>query len=92
MIYQLSYELRTPDYDYTSLYNYLETHFGDNVKHVLRDTWWLASSSSLDLVAIVHEMRDKIGANDGFYVSLLDTNEINGWLPSTLWQWFNDNK
>lgn len=39
MIYQLSYELKTPEKDYTSLYTFLEKVLGGI--HVLRDTWWI---------------------------------------------------
>lgn len=49
MVYQLSYELKTPDKDYGPLYSYLENDLGTSAKHVLRDSWWIAVDQELDV-------------------------------------------
>lgn len=92
MVYQLSYELKTPDKDYAPLYSYLENDLGTSAKHVLRDSWWIAVEHELDVDAICDEIRSRMGEKDNLYFCRLSNLDINGWLPSSIWQWFNQYK
>lgn len=92
MIYNLNYELKTPDKDYTGLFNYLEHELGESRIHVLRDCWWIASKEELDIDETCDKIHEFIGEKDHFHFSLLTNAQINGWLPSSNWEWYNENK
>ncbi len=93
MIYILSYQLRTPDRDYTQLYKYIEESIGNSAIHVLRDSWWIATSRDIDVDDISNQVRDYLGEQDSIYITKLESNApINGWLPSTYWDWYRNNK
>lgn len=91
MIYSLSYELKSTEKDYTSLFNYLEHSIGLGGIHVMRDTWWIASNTELGINDICNEIRQLIGEKDHFFFTKLSDKEINGWLPSSSWDFFRNN-
>mgnify|MGYP004566356011 FL=1 len=92
-MYFVSYELKTADKDYSSLFAYLEHEVGNrNGIHVMRDSWWLSSNEELDVNIVCEEIRKRIGDKDHFFLSKLPTNDINGWLPSSSWDFFRENK
>lgn len=81
MVYQIIYELKTPEKDYSSLYTYLEKEMGESGIHVLRDCWWVANPRhSDDMQEMCKELRTYLGSSDIFYVSSLDDTALNGWL------------
>lgn len=90
MIYQLSYELKTPDKDYTALYSFLEKEVGGSAIHVLRDTWWIKYNESQNINDLCDLIKGKMGENDVFFLSALSVNDMNGWLPSSNWKWLNE--
>lgn len=90
MVFQLSYELKTPEKDYTELYSFLEKEIGSSAIHVLRDTWWIKYEGSLNLDEICDLIKDKMGQYDVFFVSIIENKaDINGWLASSNWKWLN---
>lgn len=91
MIYSLSYELKSAEKDYTSLFNYLEHNIGLGGIHVMRDTWWIASDTELNINDICNEIRKLIAEKDHFFFTKLSDTGINGWLPSSSWEFFSDN-
>lgn len=90
-IYLLSYELRTPDNDYSKFYEFIE-HIGDDRVHVLRDSWWIASKETLQIEQLCSEIRDHLTVNDVFYVEEMteSNSNINGWMASSSWNWLRD--
>lgn len=92
MIYSLSYELKSTDRDYAPLFSYLETGIGRGGIHVLRDSWWIASDSVLDVNSVCEQIRRYMGEKDHLYFGRIDDSNVNGWLPSSAWQWFNSHK
>lgn len=90
MIYQLSYELKTPDKDYTGLYLFLEKEMGGVSIHVLRDTWWIKYDEEQDINSLCDKIKEQMGENDVFYLAVLSANDINGWLPSSNWKWLKE--
>ena len=91
MVYQVSYELRTQDKDYTELYDFLEKELGICAIHVLRDTWWVDIRDK-GINDICDKIRSHMGENDVFFVSLVSKDSTNGWLASSSWKWFNEHK
>ena len=92
MVYSLSYELKSVDKDYTPLFSFLEHGIGQGGIHVLRDSWWIASETELDVNIICNQIRNYLGDKDHIFFARLSNVEINGWLPSSSWNWFNEHK
>lgn len=90
MVYSLSYELKSTEMDYTPLFTFLEHEIGEGGVHVLRDTWWICSQEDLDISNVCEEIRKRIAEKDHFFFVKISSKDINGWLPSTSWQWFGD--
>jgi hypothetical protein len=92
MIYILSYQLRTSDKDYAPLYKHIEDSIGKSAKHVLRDSWWIGTDKELNVDAECDKIRGYLGEQDSIYMIKLDRDApINGWLPSTYWEWYREN-
>lgn len=91
MVYSLSYELRSTEMDYTPLFIFLEHGIGNGGIHVLRDCWWIYSQKELDINETCDEIRKRMSEKDHFFFNKLSRKEINGWLPSSTWSWFEKN-
>lgn len=92
MVYQLLYELKTPDMDYSPLFSYLEHDMGTSAKHVLRDCWWIAVDDAINVDEACDKIRGFMGDKDNIYLCQLPNSDINGWMPSSIWKWFSENK
>jgi hypothetical protein len=91
MIYLLTYELRTPDMDYSPLYNHLEKEMGEVAIRVLRDSWWIKIDDSRSIEGLVNEVRNYLGEQDVLFITQIIENGYNGWLPSSTWDWLREN-
>ena len=91
MVYSLSYELRSTEMDYTPMFIFLEHGIGNGGIHVLRDCWWIYSQKELDINETCDEIRKRMSEKDHFFFNKLSRKEINGWLPSSTWNWFEKN-
>lgn len=93
MVYQLTYELRTPDKDYSELYAFLEKGLGGEAIHVLRDCWWIFTTET-SASKLCDEIRAHLGEKDLFFVSRLPDggDYMNGWQPQSSWAWFQAHK
>jgi hypothetical protein len=87
MIYQLTYELRTSDKDYTEFFAYIEQSIGDDAIHVLRDAWWI-SVKEKDLDSLCDDIRTRLGEKDVFFLTKIHSGETNGWMPQNTWKWY----
>lgn len=92
MVYQLAYELKSPERDYTLFYNFLEKKVGDSSIHVLRDSWWIYVENEIAIDVLCDRIRPYLGEKDIFYVSELHKETINGWMPSSHWKWYNEHR
>lgn len=93
MVYQLTYELKSQDYDYSSFFSYLEKEIGESAIHVLRDSWWIyISNNEISVEELCNNIRSHLGDKDIFYLSELQKESVNGWMPSSHWKWYNEHK
>ena len=92
MVYSLSYELKSTEMDYTPLFAFLEHGIGEGGIHVLRDSWWIFSRTELNISDTCDEIRKRLAEKDHFFFTKLSDNDINGWLPSSSWQWLRNSK
>ena len=54
----------------------------------MRDSWWIASASPLDMVQECRAIQDLLDPNDNFYLAVLDFKDTEGWMPSIAWDYF----
>lgn len=92
MVYQLTYELKSSEHDYSSFYSYLEKEVGESAIHVLRDSWWIFTPQEVSIDSLCDGIREHLGDKDIFYLSELRKEAVNGWMPSSHWKWYNDHK
>jgi hypothetical protein len=90
MVCLVTYELKTPDWDYTPLYSYLENQMGKSAIHVLRDSWWVDVENNKDISSLADTIRNLMGEKDIFFIVDISKKPINGWLPSTSWTWLQE--
>jgi len=85
MIYLITYDLRVPGRDYTSLYNAIK-EYGD-WQHPVESTWFISSDQQAN--DIYDHLFPFIDKNDRILV--IQVNQINkqGWLAKSFWDWFN---
>ena len=86
MIYQISYDLKSPTADYTAVYETI-TSFGDSLP-ILKSTWLVATEKT------VSDMTDAlIGAiqnGDRFFISGVIRDKYNGLHSRKTWKWIAD--
>lgn len=92
MVYQLTYELKSQERDYSSFYAFLEKEVGDSSIHVLRDSWWIYTAQAIPLDTLCDSIRSHLGEKDIFYLSEFRKEALNGWMPSSHWKWYNEHK
>lgn len=86
MIYIITYDLKTEDKDYATLFDGIKS-LGDNF-HVLGSTWLL--SSDLPVNNLAEQIRRHMDEKDNLFVVNITGKERQGWLPKTAWQWLKD--
>lgn len=91
MVYQLIYELKTADFDYSKFYSFIERDLGKSAIRVFRDAWWFESDEK-DLDLFCNKIREQLGELDVFYVSLIPDGDIDGWLAQTSWNWYKEKR
>lgn len=90
MVYLVTYELRSPEKDYTPLFSYIEKDVGEEVLHVMQNVWWIKSSNELDLSDLCDKLRAHMDNTDLLSISRLEKGYYNGWLPGTSWEWLKE--
>lgn len=86
MIYLITYDLRQPGRDYTSLYDAIK-ELGEN-NHPLESVW-LVKNNQLDVTDIVNHLKKKMDDNDLLFVVDITESARQGWLPKSSWVWMN---
>lgn len=85
MVYLITYDLRVPGRDYTSLYNAIKEY--SDWQHPVESTWFI--SSGLQANDIYDYVRQFIDNNDRLLVIQVDKTNKQGWLAKSFWDWFN---
>lgn len=86
MIYQISYDLKSPTADYTSVYEKIKS-FGASLP-ILKSTWLVATDKTVG--NMTDELRSVIQNGDRFFISGVIKNQYNGWHSRDTWAWIND--
>lgn len=85
MIYIISYDLKNPGQDYTSLYEAIKS-CGD-WQHPLESMWFLSTNSSAD--NIYNIIKPCLDNNDLLFISELNVKNRQGWMAKSCWDWIN---
>ena len=87
MLYMISYDLKSPGRDYSSLYETIKS-FG-TWWHYLESTWIIKTQQT---VSQVNELvRQRLDTNDYLIVVDITGKNCNGWLPQKAWDWIKEN-
>lgn len=85
----LTYELRNSDKSYSDFFIFLEKGLGVDSYHALRDSWWI-DGNHLKMDEIRLKIKEYLHPGDIFFITKLDADSINGWMPSNAWDWLID--
>ena len=86
MVYQLSYDLKSPSADYSSVYETLSS-FGETLP-ILKSTWLI--SSNLSAEQITDSLCKVIQKGDRFIISQITAAQYNGWHAPSTWTWISE--
>lgn len=85
MIYLITYDLRVPGRDYTSLYNAIKGY--NDWQHPLESTWLISNDSQAnDIYTYLSQFIDK---NDRLLIIEVNPANKQGWLAKSFWDWVN---
>jgi hypothetical protein len=83
--YVISYDLKIPGRDYTSLYDAIKSY--DDWQHPLESTWILYTTESANEISAKLRSDGKMDNSDLLFVCALDINDRQGWLDKSVWNW-----
>lgn len=83
--YIISYDLKNPGRDYTSLYEAIKTN--RDWQHPLESLWLVYTRESAD--DIYNTIKPKLDNNDLLFISELNPDNRQGWMAKSCWEWLN---
>lgn len=83
-VYIISYDLKIPGRDYTSLYEKIKG-LGD-WQHPLESVWLLATDT-YDEDSIYRELKPTLDNNDLLLILKVNPKNRQGWLAVSFWEW-----
>lgn len=86
-LYIITYDLRKPERDYTTLYETIK-EIG-NWQHPLESVWFVYTPF-LDANGIYQRLRPVIDNNDYILINKVDPLDKQGWMVRTFWDWYNN--
>ena len=88
MLLLITYDLRSSDKDYTSLYDGIKKNCA-KWWHYMDSVWIIKTENTPD--GIVDFLKDKIDKDDRLFVVDITQQKRQGWLPSKAWEWIKAN-
>ena len=83
--YIISYDLKVPGRDYTSLYSVIKDNY--DWQHPLESTWLVYSSQ--DVNSIYNVIKPNMDNNDLLFICELKIQNRQGWMSKKCWEWIN---
>ena len=87
MLVLISYDLKQPDRDYTSLYDAIK-QLGKAWWHYLESVWIVDTTQ--DPEACYNLIKPTIDDNDSLFIVEITRMKNQGWLPSKAWEWIKN--
>lgn len=85
MLYLISYDLRAPEGDYSSLYTAISA-LGPSLRCL--DSVWLVQTTNNTVETIQSSLTAFIRSNDSLIVIDITGKPYNGWLRKDYWAWY----
>lgn len=85
--YIVSYDLKVPGRDYTSLYDAIKSY--GEWQHPLESTWILYTADSADQISSNLRSEGRMDNSDLLFVCELKIENRQGWLDKNVWTWIN---
>ena len=85
--YIISYDLRAPGRDYTSLYKTIKLR---DWQHPLESMWLVYTHESAD--DLYNDIKSNMDDNDLLFISELRQGNWQGWISKVCWAWINERK
>ncbi len=89
MIFLVTYDLKQPDRDYTSLFEAIK-QCSSAWWHYLESVWII--DTTLDLSSCYDIIKPSMDENDYLFIIQLTSKNYQGWLPSKAWDWLKQHK
>jgi hypothetical protein len=83
--YVISYDLKIPGRDYTSLYDAIKSY--NEWQHPLESTWIVFSSDTANEISAKLRANGNMDNSDLLFVCALDIRDRQGWLDKSVWDW-----
>ncbi len=83
--YVISYDLKEPGRDYTSLYEAIKGYV--EWQHPLESTWIVYTYYSANDISEKLRANGNMDDSDLLFVCALDINDRQGWLDKSVWNW-----
>lgn len=89
MILLISYDLKSPDKDYASLYEAIKNS-AKSWWHYLESVWIVRTD--LDPNSYYERVKPYFDEDDSFFIVDITEQKRQGWLPSKAWDWLKSNR
>ncbi|MBO7416881.1 MAG: hypothetical protein J6U22_09945 [Bacteroidaceae bacterium] len=86
--YIISYDLKVPNKDYTSLYDAIKSYI--DWQHPLESTWLIYTSDDANTISSKLRSDGNMDDSDLLFVCALNINDRQGWLDKTVWNWIKE--
>lgn len=93
--FAIIYDLRQPGRNYNGLYDAIKEMAGDgNWQHPMESFWSVAISeySSMSVEDMYSILRQNIDDNDSLFISRMNVDEHQGWMPKSFWAWVKEKR
>jgi hypothetical protein len=88
MIFLITYDLKKPGRDYSSLYETIKS--AKSWWHYLDSTWLIYSNETVTVNEWSEKIRNVIDANDLFLIVDITNQPRQGWLKKQAWEWIRE--
>lgn len=83
----ITYDLRQPSRNYSSLYESIKLLAGpNNWQHPLESVW-IISVDDIDSNDIFKYIHKEMDTDDGLFIVEISEQDRQGWLPKSFWEW-----
>lgn len=86
--YIVSYDLKVPGRDYTSLYDAIKSY--NDWRHPLESTWLLYTTENADQISSKLRISGNMDNRDLLFVCELNIKDRQGWLDKEVWNWIKE--
>ncbi len=87
MLYNITYELKNNEKDYSSFFQTLKT-LSPNTNQCMKNSWFVITSSSKQV--LYEQLKALLESSDLLLISQVSLSQLSGWLPSDSVNWLQE--